>query len=61
MFVVVSDIFSFLLFVKSSSSEAHLDDIFLALNKQDSINKLPTFVSKNIDRIPDRQQEENNI
>ena len=46
---------------KRSSSEAHLDDIFQALNELDSINKLPTFVAKNIDIIPYRQQEENNI
>ena len=42
------------------SSEAHLDDIFQELNKLDSINKLPTFVVKNINRIPDQQPEENN-
>ena len=46
---------------KRSSSEAHIKDIFDALVKLDSINKLPSFVAKNLDQLPNRQPEELNL
>ena len=46
---------------KRSSSLAHINDIFDALMKLDSIDKLPLFVAKNISKLPDRQPEEINL
>ena len=46
---------------KRTSSEANINDIFDALQKLDSIDSLPTFVAKQLDRVPDRQPEEINL
>ena len=46
---------------KRSSADAHINDIFDALLKLDIISKVPSFVAKNIDKLPDRQPEELNM
>ena len=47
--------------VNRSSSEANLNDIFDGLQTLDTIDQIPNFVAKNIDKIPERQPEEINI
>ena len=46
---------------KRSSVEASINDIFEALSKLDILGKVPTFVAKNIDKLPSRQPEELNM
>ena len=46
---------------KRSSAEANIQDIMDGLLKLDAINKLPNFVAKQLNKIPDRQPEELNI
>ena len=40
--------------------EAHIDDIIEAVEKLDSINKLPLFVAVNLGKVPDLEPEEYN-
>ena len=44
-----------------TSAEANINDIFEALQKLDSIESLPIFVAKDVEKIPDRQPEEINL
>ena len=46
---------------KRTSGEANTNDIFEGLTKLDSLGKLPTFVAKSLNRIPDRHPEEFNL
>lgn len=46
---------------KRTSAEAHLDDIVDALVKLDNEQRIPIFVAKNVERLPDRQPEELNL
>ena len=44
-----------------NASIANINDIFDALMKLDSLDKLPNAVAKNIDKVPSRQPEELNL
>ena len=44
-----------------SSSEVYIKNIFDALVKLDSSNKLPSFVVKNLDHLPNKQPEGLNL
>ena len=44
-----------------TSGEANINDIFDSLQKLDAIECMPTFVAKDLNRIPDRQPEEINL
>ena len=44
-----------------TSAEASIDDIFDAVTKLDSDDKLPKFVASDLARLPDRQPEELNL
>ena len=46
---------------KRTSKVAHLNDIVKALVKLDNEDKLPIFVARNIENLPDRQPEELNM
>ena len=46
---------------KRSSTEANLQDIIDALLVLDSCDKLPVFVARELNKIPDRQPEELNV
>ena len=39
-----------------TSAEANINDIFEALQKLDSIESLPIFVAKDVEKIPDSQR-----
>ena len=47
--------------ITRTSSEANINDIFEALQKLDSIECIPNFVAKDLNRVPDRQPEEINL
>ena len=44
-----------------SSADANVNDIFEALLKLDSVDKLPSFVAKKMDNLPNREPEELNL
>ena len=46
---------------KRTSGDANITDIFEALSKLDYMDKMPNFVAKNVDLLPDRQPEELNL
>ena len=46
---------------RRTNSEANINDIFEALLKLDGLERMPTFVAKDLDKLPDRQPEEINL